>query len=113
MKPIVLNAYRAMAYATGVMLLLLCVAMVIRYGLDGGDTMSAIISPIHGFLYMVYLVTTVMVGLRLNWGVGKMVLIALAGTIPVCSFVAERRVVAEARPFLITPEGAEDPARAA
>ncbi|WP_106537505.1 DUF3817 domain-containing protein [Haloactinopolyspora alba] len=86
-----------MAYITGVFLLVLCVAMVVRYGPAGDPTMSHIVSPIHGWFYVIYLVATGMLVYQRNWKPSWAVLIALAGTIPFASFVAERFVVTKAR----------------
>ena len=44
----------------------------------------------HGYLYMVLLITAVDLGLRARWSWTRLLLIALAGTIPFLSFVAER-----------------------
>lgn len=84
-----------MAYATGVMLLLLTVSVVLHYGF--GDQRLAWSGPVHGFLYIVYLVTVVLLGTAVRWRRGRMVLVALAGTIPLMSFVAERSVTREVR----------------
>jgi integral membrane protein len=87
-----LNFYRVMAYIVGVMLLVLCAGMVVKYGF-GSDTMVAVVGPIHGFLYMVYLVAAINLGLRkARWSFGYLVLVLLAGTIPFLSFVLERNV---------------------
>jgi integral membrane protein len=90
-----LVAYRIAAYATGVMLLVLTTSVVLHYGF--GDTRLAWSGPIHGFLYMGYLVTTVLLGTSVGWRPLRMVLVALAGTIPLMSFVAERSVTREVR----------------
>ena len=46
----------------------------------------------HGYLYLVYLVVTADLGLRLRWPLVRLLLIAVAGTVPFCSFIAERKV---------------------
>ncbi|MFY9806852.1 MAG: DUF3817 domain-containing protein [Pseudonocardiaceae bacterium] len=83
------------AYVTGVMLLVLTTSVVLHYGF--GDTRLAWSGPVHGFLYMIYLVTTLLLGTSVRWRPTRMVLIALAGTIPLMSFVAERSVTREVR----------------
>lgn len=84
--------YRVMAYVTGVMLLALCVS--IGFQIAGHPTAEHITGTAHGFLYIVYLLTVAELYFRARWPLGKVVLVALAGTIPVCSFIAERKVVA-------------------
>lgn len=90
-----LVVYRIAAYATGVMLLVLTASVVLHYGF--GDRRLAWSAPVHGFLYMGYLVTTFLLGTSVRWRPGRMVLVALAGTIPLMSFVAERSVTGEVR----------------
>ena len=85
-----------MAYLTGIVLLALCVAIFIRYGPAQDPTVSAIVSPIHGWLYVVYLVATGLLVYQREWKPKWAVFIALAGTIPFASFVAERFVVRKA-----------------
>ncbi|MDQ4093626.1 MAG: DUF3817 domain-containing protein [Actinomycetota bacterium] len=94
-----LIVYRIFAYATGVMLLVLTVSVVLHYGF--GDERLAWSGPVHGYLYMGYLVSTVFVGTSMRWRPGRMVLVALAGTIPLMSFVAERHVTHVVRAGLV------------
>lgn len=91
-----LTRFKVMAVVVGVGLLLLCVGIVLRYGF-GHPTLSKTWSPIHGFLYILYLVTVADLGTRLRWSVGRMIGVALAGVVPFLSFVAERRVERQVR----------------
>lgn len=86
-----LTRYRVMAYVTGVVLLLLVVATVLDWGF-GKPEMAAVVGPAHGFLYIVYLVTAFDLAVRAKWSFWRTLGLLLAGTIPVMSFVAERRV---------------------
>ena len=87
-----LTRFRVMAYIVGVFLLVLVlVAMPLKYLADQ-PTLVAIVGPVHGFLYMVYLVTAFDLAVRAKWPFGRTILVLLAGTIPVMSFVAERKV---------------------
>jgi integral membrane protein len=86
-----LTFFKIMAFVVGVGLLLLVLGMVLRYGFDR-PRVSEVWSPIHGFLYMVYVVATANLGFKVKWGLGKMVLVMLAGTAPFLSFWAERKV---------------------
>lgn len=84
--------YRIIAYVVGVMLLVLVfVAMPIKYMGDNPAVMN-VVGPMHGFLYMVYLLATFDLGRRARFGLVKMLFVALAGTIPFLSFVAERKI---------------------
>jgi integral membrane protein len=89
-----LKRFQVMAYVVGVFLLLLVfVAMPMKYFADQ-PVLVAIIGPVHGFLYMAYLVVAFDLAVRAKWRFMRTVLVLLAGTIPVMSFVAERKVTA-------------------
>lgn len=92
--------YRTMAYVVGVWLILLVlVAVPLKYLADA-PALVRIVGPIHGFLYIVYLVTVVDLAFRTRWSPVRTVLVMLAGTVPFLSFVAERRVSRELVPLL-------------
>lgn len=86
-----LKPFRVMAYIVGVMLLALVAAMVLKYGF-GESTGVAVIGPIHGFLYAVYLLTALNLGIKARWSWVYLLGVLLAGTIPFLSFVVERKV---------------------
>jgi integral membrane protein len=85
-----------MAWAAGIGLLLLCLNMFLRYVLDI-DTVLNLVPRIHGFVYMAYLVTVIDLASRMRWPWRRGILVALAGTIPFLSFVAEHRVTRATR----------------
>ena len=86
-----LKRFRVMAFVVGTALFVLLVAMVLKYGFDR-EQFSETWSPIHGFLFIVYLVTVSDLARRAGWSVLRTVGVMLAGTVPVLSFVVERRV---------------------
>jgi integral membrane protein len=87
-----LKRYRVVAYIVGMLLLVLVgVAMPLKYLADQ-PTLVAVVGPIHGFVYMVYLVVAFDLAVRAKWTFLRTLVILLAGTIPVMSFVAERKV---------------------
>ena len=83
--------FKVMAIIVGCGLLLLVLGMILRYGF-GHPTLSKTWSPIHGFLYILYLIATAMLGVKAGWTVSKIVGVMLAGTVPFLSFWMERRV---------------------
>ena len=118
MKP-ALTRYRALAYATGVFLLLLTLHVLVQWyqaaseGLAFGDApglgrwipgANHWVPITHGYLYLVYVVVAVDLWFRTRLPFGRMVLVVLAGTVPAMSFVAERWVTARVRPMLRAPE---------
>ena len=87
-----LTRYRIIAWIVGVVLIVLVlVGMPLKY-LGDDDTVVAAVGPAHGFLFMVYLAATFDVSRRAGWPLSRMLLVMLAGTIPLLSFWAERRV---------------------
>jgi integral membrane protein len=93
-----LARYRVMAIITGVMLLLLCAELILRYVIDVSWAHSLIFIPIaHGWIYVIYLVTVVDLWSKMRWKFGRLVAQVLAGVVPVMSFVVERHVHRDAQ----------------
>ena len=87
-----LGRFSVLAFLVGVgLLVLVFVAMPLRYLADR-PAFSHAFSPIHGFVFLVYLATVADLGRRAGWSVRRMLLVMLAGTVPFLSFVVERRV---------------------
>lgn len=88
-----LSRFRVMAWATGVMLLLLVfVAMPMKYGFDR-PLLVELIGPIHGALYAVYVIVAFNFAVTQRFSLIKTVALLLAGTIPFASFYAERYAI--------------------
>ena len=124
------SVYKVTSVITGVMLLLLCAVMVMKYAFnvqlflftpDGfasfeplpaegvesdyqpaGFNLFKAILIAHGWFYVVYLVSDFMLWSPMRWNFGKFLLIALGGVIPFMSFFLEARIVREVREFLDT-----------
>jgi integral membrane protein len=88
-----LRRFEVMAFVVGIGLLILCVEVVLHYGFD--NDALAWWSPIHGVLYLLYVVTTADLGMRVRWSLSRMVGVMLAGVVPFFSFVMERKVARE------------------
>ncbi|MDO4412563.1 DUF3817 domain-containing protein [Cutibacterium sp.] len=84
-----LTAYRVMAYIVGTLLVvLMCVAMPLKYA-AGKPTMVNVVGISHGWLYPVLLIAAYILGRKAGWPLTRLLIIALAGTVPFLSFVAE------------------------
>jgi integral membrane protein len=84
--------YRVMAFVTGTLLVLLVfVAIPIKY-IGHNEGPVAVIGTAHGFLFMVYLVTALDLGIRRRWNLIRLGLVMIAGTVPFASFVAENKI---------------------
>lgn len=81
--------YRALAWFTGLWLLLLTVEMIAKYGF-GVDTPSWV-AVVHGWVYFAYLLVTADLAVKVRWPIGRTVGTLLAGTIPLLSFFVEHR----------------------
>jgi integral membrane protein len=83
--------YRVMAYTTGVLIIVLCF-VGIPLQIAGHPQVEQYVGEVHGFLYIVYIIMAFRLALKLrmrllNW---RTILLLLAGTVPVMTFVVER-----------------------
>ena len=92
-----LTFFKVMAFIVGIGLLVLVVEMVLSYGfgMKGDDNPLHWWPQPHGFIYMVYLVATALLGFKVGWTLPKMVGVMLAGCVPFLSFWVERKVARE------------------
>ncbi len=113
--------YRVMATVVGVGLAtLVFVGVPLQYG-AGIPQVDQIVGPIHGFLYMIYLLAAVDLARRARFTLLQMAAMIGAGFIPLLAFVIERRVtrrltspppVTAPSPTLPPPAGAQSQAAA-
>jgi integral membrane protein len=115
-----LTFYKVTSYITGIMLLLLCAEMVLRYGFNlflfanatntltgetfalglaqaepsviEGVNLSIAVLVAHGWLYVLYLIADFRLWSLMRWPFTRFVLIALGGVIPFLSIILERKV---------------------
>jgi len=84
--------YRVMAFIVGTALLLLVfVAIPLQYWAHQKLT-AEIVAPIHGYLYIVYLVAAADLARRARWKLGRILLVVAAGFVPFLAFIVEHRV---------------------
>lgn len=115
------NFYKVASYITGVMLLLLCAEMIVKYFwhlelfvggtlLDGssnavglvnrgditeGVNISLAILIAHGWLYVLYLLADFRLWSLMRWPFSRFITIALGGVVPLLSFFMEKKVHGE------------------
>jgi len=88
--------FRVMAILAGIMSLLLWfIDLPVVYLFDNADWKAAVawIPFVHGWIYLAYVLTALQFSVKANWPVRKILWLLLAGTLPVASLIAERRVV--------------------
>ncbi len=88
--------FQVMAVVVGLALFVLLISLVVKYVYER-ERFAEVYSPIHGYLYIGYLVTVADVARRARWSLWRTVGVMLAGTVPFLSFVVERRTSRELR----------------
>ena len=83
--------YRVMAYVTGVVLVVLCF-VGIPLQVAGHPAVANDVGVVHGILYIIYLAFAWLLARRLRLAVKPTVIMLLAGTVPVMTFIVERWV---------------------
>jgi integral membrane protein len=80
-----------MAYVTGVVLIVLCF-VGIPLQVAGYPTVANNVGVVHGILYIIYLVFAWILSRKLELATKPTVIMLLAGTIPIMTFIVERWV---------------------
>lgn len=83
-------AYRVMAYITGVLIIVIVFAGVPLQLAANNTIITNQVATAHGFLYIVYIIVAWLLAIRLRLAKGPTVILLLAGTVPVMTFVVER-----------------------
>ena len=94
-----LMRYRVMAYIVGTALIILVfVAIPLQYW-GHHKLVAEIVAPIHGYLYLVYLVAGADLARRAHWHLGRILFVVCGGFVPFLAFFVEhwitRRMNAE------------------
>jgi integral membrane protein len=92
-----LTRYRIMAFVTGVILITGCVLLIIQAVGPSLEPATGFVWVAHGWLFLVYVIATAVLGFKLRWPLPRYALVMAAGTIPTMSFVAEHFVTRAAR----------------
>ncbi len=83
--------YRVMAYVTGVVLIVLCLLALGQLVTNDGAAVN-VVGTGHGLLYIIYLLVSYPLTRRLRLGIWPTIMVLLAGTIPVMTFVVEQHI---------------------
>jgi integral membrane protein len=83
--------YRVMAYVTGVVLVVLCF-VGIPLQVAGHPAVANNVGVVHGILYIIYLGFAWILSRKLGLATKPTVIMLLAGTIPIMTFIVERWV---------------------
>lgn len=82
--------YRVMAYITGVLIIVVVFAGIPLQVAAHNTIISNDVATVHGFLYIVYVIFAYLLAQKLKMRLGPTIVLLLAGTIPVMTFVVER-----------------------
>jgi integral membrane protein len=82
--------YRVMAYITGVLIILVVFVGIPLQVLAHNTILTNQVATVHGFLYIVYIIFAYMLASKLHMKIKPTLILLLAGTIPVMTFVVER-----------------------
>ena len=89
--------YRVMAYIVGVMLIVLVlIGIPLQFAANKPGVVS-VVGPIHGFLYIVYLISAANLARNERFTLRQMLAIVGAGLIPFLAFVVERWITSIVR----------------
>ena len=84
--------YRFMAYIVGTgLLVLVVVGIPLQYGANF-DGVVKVVGPLHGFLYLAYLVFALDLWRREQWSLVRIVSMVAAGFVPGLAFYVERQM---------------------
>ena len=83
--------YRVMAYVTGVVLVVL-VFVGIPLQVAGHPAVANDVGVVHGILYIIYLVCAWLLARGLRLAAKPTLIMLLAGTVPIMTFIVERWV---------------------
>jgi integral membrane protein len=87
-----LRRYRVLAYIVGTGLIILVFAGVpLQYGANLPQV-AQIVGPVHGAIYIIYLISAVDLARRSNLKTRQLLAIVLAGFLPFLAFIVERRI---------------------
>ena len=92
-----LKRYRIMAYTVGTGLLILVFVGIPIQIWGHSKTVVAIVGPIHGYLYLIYLVAALDLARRARFGIGRLLIMISAGLVPFVAFIIERKIVKSMR----------------
>ena len=82
--------YRVMAYITGVLIIVVIFVGIPLQVAANNKFIVNYVGTVHGWLYIVYVIFAYLLARKLRMRTWPTVLLLLAGTIPVLTFVVER-----------------------
>jgi len=95
------KALRIVAILEAVSFLILLVATVVKRT-DNGDGGVKVMGPVHGGLFVLYVLLTVIVAADEKWRLKRTLLTLLCAVIPLGGFIADRKLIGPDEPATTT-----------
>ncbi len=84
--------YRVMAFVVGTALIVLTIVVIAQVSGAHVKGTAQIVAPIHGYLYIIYLISAADLARRAHWKLGRILAVVAAGFVPTLAFFVEHRV---------------------
>lgn len=91
------SKFRTVALLEAVSYLALLVATFVKRVIEGPDLVP-VLGPIHGILFLAYVLLTLLVRDEQGWTLGQTLIVLVASTIPFGAFVVNSRMVHDPAP---------------
>jgi integral membrane protein len=91
------SKFRTVALLEAISYLALLVATFVKRVVEGPDLVP-VLGPIHGILFLAYLLLTLLVREEQGWTVGQTLIVLIASAIPFGAFVVNARMVHDPAP---------------
>ena len=90
-----IGRFRIIAICEGIsFLILLLIAMPLKY-LAGFPQAVLIVGWIHGFLFIVYIISTLDVKIAKKWSVQKSIMALVASLVPLGPFILDKKILSK------------------
>jgi integral membrane protein len=91
------SKFRTVALVEALSFLALLVATFVKRVIEGPDLVP-VLGPIHGILFLAYVLLTLLVREEQGWTVGQTLIVLIASAIPFGAFVVNARMVHDPAP---------------
>jgi integral membrane protein len=95
------SKFRTVALLEAISYLALLVATFVKRVIEGPDLVP-VLGPIHGILFLAYVLLTLLVREEQGWTLGQTLIVLVASTIPFGAFVVNSRMVHDPAPSAAT-----------
>jgi len=92
------SALRVVAILEAVSFLVLLAAAVVKRGFDGPEAGVKLMGPVHGVLFLVYVLLAILVASDEKWRLKRTLLTLACSVIPFGGFIADRKLIDQPAP---------------